>query len=99
MATKMKEVLLKEQIEQMQTELRNLRVKDSAPVLQQTKDLSLVGLIPKWSWSDKAVSVKDFFDTEESNAGIGNWSDTDILIYPQQSCVLLKKYLFQFCLL
>jgi hypothetical protein len=36
MATKMKEVLLKEQIEQMQTELRNLKVQVSAPVPQQT---------------------------------------------------------------
>jgi hypothetical protein len=72
MATKTDEVLLKEQIEQMQTELRNLRVQVSAPLSQQTKDLSLVGLIPKWSGSDKAVSVKDFFDTVESTAGIGN---------------------------
>lgn len=73
----MEEVLLKEQIEQMQTELRNLRVQVSAPVPQQTKDLSLLGLIPKRSGSDKAVSVKDFFDTVESTAGIGNWSDSD----------------------
>jgi hypothetical protein len=61
----------------MQTELRNLRVEVSAPDPQQTNNLSLVGLIPKWSGADKAVSVKDFFDKVESIAGIGNWSDSD----------------------
>jgi hypothetical protein len=61
----------------MHTGLRNFRVELSASVPQQTKDLSLVGLIPKWSGSDKVVSVKGFFDTVESTAGIGNWSDSD----------------------
>jgi hypothetical protein len=68
---------MKEQIEQMKSELRNLRLQVSAPVPEQTKDLSLVGLIPKFSGSDKAVSVKYFFDTVESTAAIGNWSDSD----------------------
>jgi hypothetical protein len=61
----------------MHTGLRNFRVEVSAPVPQQSKYLSLVGLIPKWAESDKAVSVKDFFDTVEATAGIGNWSESD----------------------
>jgi hypothetical protein len=77
METKMEEALLKQQIEHLQTELGNLRVQVSSQVPQQTKDLSLLGLLPKWPGTDKAVSVKDYFDTVESTARIGNWSDPD----------------------
>ena len=45
---------LKQQTEQLQTELGNLRVQVSSQVPQQTKDLSLLGLVPKWSGTDKA---------------------------------------------
>jgi len=41
------------------------------------KDLSLVSLIPKWSGTEKSVSVKEFFELVESSAKIGNWSESD----------------------
>jgi hypothetical protein len=37
----------------------------------------LINFIPKWSGTDKAVNVKDFFDSVESSAKVGNWTDTD----------------------
>jgi hypothetical protein len=42
-----------------------------------TKDLSLVGLIPKWSGSEKAAPLTEFFEAIEGTARIGNWSDAD----------------------
>jgi hypothetical protein len=41
------------------------------------KDLSLNSLVPKWSGTEKSVSVKEFFESVESTAEIGNWSDSD----------------------
>jgi hypothetical protein len=39
------------------------------------KDLSLISLIPKWSGTVKSVSVKEFFESVEPSARIGNWND------------------------
>jgi hypothetical protein len=42
-----------------------------------TKDLSLVGLIPKWSGTEKAAPLSEFFEAIEGTARLGNWSDAD----------------------
>ena len=42
--------------------------------LPRRKILSLISLIPKWSGTEKSVSVKEFFESVESSALIGNWS-------------------------
>jgi hypothetical protein len=39
--------------------------------------LSLVSLIPKWSGTEKSVSVEEFLESVESSARIGCWSDLD----------------------
>ena len=41
------------------------------------KDLFLISLIPKWSGTEKSVSVKQFFELVELSARIGCWSDSD----------------------
>jgi hypothetical protein len=41
------------------------------------KDLSLISLIPRWSGTEKSVSVKEFFELVESSARIGCWSEFD----------------------
>jgi len=41
--------------------------------------LSLVALVPKWGGTDKAAPLKEFFDTIESTARIGNWSNEDMV--------------------
>ena len=38
-----------------------------------TKDLSLVALVPKWSGTEKAISLNEFFETIESAGRLGNW--------------------------
>ena len=76
METKSEETLLKQQVELLQRELGNLRVQVTYQNPVQPKDLSLINLIPRWSGTDKAVNVKDFFDSVESSAKVGNWTDT-----------------------
>jgi len=67
-----------QQMERLQLEVQNLQAQ-----LQlrppATKDLSLVALVPKWGGTDKAVPLKEFFDTIESTARIGNWSNEDMV--------------------
>jgi hypothetical protein len=77
METKSEETLLKQQVELLQRELGNLRVQVTYQNPVQPKDLSLINFIPRWSGTDKAVNVKDFFDSVESSAKVGKWTDTD----------------------
>ena len=64
-------------VESLQAEISNLRAQVSPSRTTATKDLSLISLIPKWSGTEKSVSVKEFFEIEESSAKIGNWSEFD----------------------
>jgi len=64
-------------VESLQAEVRNLRAQISSGRPTTAKDLSLVSLIPKWSGTEKSVSVEEFFESVESSARIGNWSDPD----------------------
>lgn len=41
------------------------------------KDMSLVSLIPKWSGTEKATPLHEFFEAIEGIAKVGNWSETD----------------------
>lgn len=66
-----------QQMAGLQLEVQNLQAQlQSRPPLV-TKDLSLVALEPKWAGTDKAVPLHEFFETLESTAAIGNWSQED----------------------
>ena len=62
----------------LQLELQNLQaqLQTRTPV---TKDLSLVALVPKWSGTDKAIPLHEFFETIESTGKIGNWTQEDMV--------------------
>jgi hypothetical protein len=65
-----------QQIARLQTEVNSLQSQlTTRPTV--TKDLSLVGLIPKWSGTEKATPLTAFFEAIEGTARIGNWSDAD----------------------
>jgi len=64
-------------LENLQAEISNLRAQISSGRPTAPKDLSLSSLIPKWLGRKKAVSVKEFFESLESSAIIGNWSQFD----------------------
>jgi hypothetical protein len=68
---------LQKLVESLQAEVRNLRAQVSSSRPTTAKDLSLVSLIPKWSGTEKSVSVEEFFESVESSAKIGCWSDAD----------------------
>src|SRR5215470_18879002 len=67
-----------QQFARLQAEVNSLHAQLTArPTL--TKDMSLVGLVPKWSGTEKASPLAEFFDAIEGTARIGNWSDADKL--------------------
>jgi len=68
---------LEKLVENLQAEINNLRAQISSGKPTAPKDLSLISLIRKWSGTEKSVSVKEFFESAESSAIIGNWSDFD----------------------
>ena len=47
--------------ENLQAEISNLPAQTSSGRPTAPKDLSLISLIPKWSGTEKSVSVKEFF--------------------------------------
>jgi hypothetical protein len=62
----------------LQAEIQNLQaqLQTRPPV---TKDLSLVGMVPKWSGTDKAVPPYEFLEILESTALVGNWAQEDLI--------------------
>jgi hypothetical protein len=51
---------------------------DDAPLLREApKDISLVTLVPKWSGTESAIPITQFFDAIEGAATMGNWTAAD----------------------
>jgi hypothetical protein len=73
----MAESLLKQQIEALENELSNLCTQVRSEANSNMRHLSSISLIPKWSGTDRGISVHESFDTLEFTAEIGNWSDSD----------------------
>jgi hypothetical protein len=67
-----------DQMSRLQAKIQNLKaqLQTRPPV---TKDLSLVGMVPKWSGTDKAVPLHEFFELLESTARVGNWAQEDLI--------------------
>ena len=64
-------------VENLQAAISNMRAQIRSRIPTAPKDLSLISLIHKWSGTEKSVTVKEFFESVESSAIIGNWSDFD----------------------
>jgi hypothetical protein len=62
----------------LRAEIQNLlaQLQTRAPV---TKDLSLVGMVPQWSGTDKAVPLHEFFEILEITARVGIWAQGDLI--------------------
>jgi len=68
---------LEKLVENLKAEINNLRAQVSSGRPTAPKDLSLISLTPKWSGTEKSVSVKESFESVKSSAIRGNWSDFD----------------------
>jgi hypothetical protein len=68
---------LQKLVESLKAEINNVRAQVSSGRPTAPKDFSLVSLIPKWSGTEKSVSVKEFFEFVESSAKIGQCSEFD----------------------
>jgi hypothetical protein len=73
----MAEAQLRLQIESLQAEVANLKVKvnSSLATPMAAKDLSSVSFIPKWAGTEKSLSVNEFFVIIDSTANIGKWNE------------------------
>jgi hypothetical protein len=68
----MEEALARE-MARLQLEVQSLQAQ------LQTKDLSHVPLLSKWSGTSKSASVQEFFDAIESAASIRKWLSEDVI--------------------
>jgi len=68
---------LQKLVENLQVEINNLRSKVTSSRPTAPKDLSLISLIPRWSGTEKSVSVKEFFELVELSVRIGCWGEFD----------------------
>jgi hypothetical protein len=74
------------QMSRLQAQIQNLQAQLQTR-LPVTKDLSLVGRVPKWSGTDKAVYLHEFFGNLESTARVGNWTQEDQIKIGAMRCV------------
>jgi hypothetical protein len=67
-----------DQMSRLQEQIQNLQaqLQIGPPV---TKGLSLVGMVPKLSGTDKADLLHEFFEILESTASVGNWAQEDLI--------------------
>jgi hypothetical protein len=75
----MAEAQLVQQIESLKAEITNLnrQIRPNVATPTVAKYLSLVSFIPKWTGTEKSLHVNEFFETIESTANLGNWSEKD----------------------
>jgi hypothetical protein len=74
--------MLKQQLALLQTEMAKLKLQLqnlTPPRPTASKDMSMISLIPKWSSPVKSTPVREFLDTVEGAARVGNWSDADMV--------------------
>jgi len=73
------EARLKLELSEAQIEIQRLRDQLTTAPPTVHKDFSLVSLIPKWSGTESAVSLEEFFSHIEGSARIGHWLEIDCL--------------------
>jgi len=73
------EARLKLELSEAQNEIQRLRGQLATAPPTVHKDFSLVFFIPKWSGTESAVSLEEFFSIIEGSARIVHWLETDCL--------------------
>ena len=68
---------LQVELEESKQEIRRLRERLSLGTLTVHKDMSLVSLVPKWSGTETAVSLDEFFASIDGATQIGLWEQSD----------------------
>jgi len=70
---------LKLELSEAQNEIQRLRSQLATALPTAHKDLSLISLVPKWSGSESAISLEEFFSSIENSTRIGHWAEADCL--------------------
>ena len=75
----MQHASLQAQLLESKAEITRLRERLSIGTPTVHKDLSLISLVPKWSGSESAISLEEFFENIENAAKIGRWHSSDCM--------------------
>ena len=70
---------LQQELAESKAEILRLKEQMSLGTPTVPKDMSLISLIPKWSGSETAVPLEEFFSSLEGAARIGRWQESDKL--------------------
>ena len=73
------EARLKLELSEAQNEIQRLKDRLATFPTTVNKDFSLISLIPKWSGTESAVSLEQYFSSIEGAARVGHWLQADCL--------------------
>jgi len=93
----MSEARLLAKLAEAKTEVQRLRECMSIGTPTVHKDLSLITLVPKWSGSNSAVPVKEFFSSIDSAARIGRWQARDCFEIAALKLIDSARVFYQGC--
>jgi hypothetical protein len=66
---------LAQQLSKLQLEVQNLRAQmQMSPAV---RDMSVISLVPRWSGTEKGISLNEFLEAVKRTAWLGNWLDKD----------------------
>jgi len=85
------------ELAEAKTEVQRLRERMSIGTHAVHKDLSLITLVPKWSGSNSAVPLEEFFSIIDSAARIGRWQDRDCFEIAALKLVDSARVFYQGC--
>ena len=75
----MAEVRLRAELEESKAELGMLRQRMPLDVPTVHEEISLISLIPKWSWAETSVSLEKFLSSIRRASAIGRWDESERL--------------------
>jgi len=94
----MQEASLQAQLLGTKAEITRLRERLSIGTPTVHKDLSLISLVLKWSVSESAVSLEEFFESIQSAAKIGRWHSADCMQIVSLKIIDSARTFYNMCL-
>jgi len=93
----MSEALLLAELTETKAEVQCLSERMSLGTPSVHNGLSLITLVPKWSGTNSAVPLEEFFSSIDSGARIGRWQDRDCFEIPALKLVDSARVFYKGC--
>jgi hypothetical protein len=94
----MQDASLQAQLLESKAEITRLRERLSTGIPTEHKDVSLISLVPKWSVSESAFSLEEFFENIESAAKIGRWHSSHCMQIAALKLTVSARTFYNTCL-